>query len=72
MLDLAHPKIESALESRVWYFLWSNTFPALNLRWRSATRAAWLVARVDFVWLTAGVFLEADGREKYLQHRRPG
>ncbi len=72
VLDLAHPKIESALESRVWYFLWSEHLPCPEPQVEVRNESGGLVARVDFVWLTAGVFLEADGREKYLQHRRPG
>ena len=31
-----------------------------------------LVARVDLAWPELGVFLEFDGKEKYLKHRREG
>ena len=72
VLDLAHPKIESALESRVWHFLWSEHLPCPEPQVEVRDENGELVARVDFVWREAGVFLEADGREKYQRHRRPG
>jgi hypothetical protein len=72
VVDLAHPKIESALESRIWHFLWSEHLPCPDPQVEVRDENGELVARVDFVWREAGVFLEADGREKYLRHRRPG
>ncbi len=73
VLDLAHPKIESALESpESGTSCGLNTLPCPEPQVEVRNESGGLVARVDFVWLAAGVFLEADGREKYLQHRRPG
>lgn len=72
VLGLAHPEIESALESRVWHLLWSERLPRPEPQVEVRDENGRLVARVDFAWREAGVFLEADGREKYRRHRRPG
>lgn len=70
VLDLAHPSVESVLESRVWHFLWREHLPRPEPQVEVCDERGRLVGRADFVWLEAGVFLEADGREKYLVHRR--
>ena len=72
VLDLAHPKIESALESRIWHFLWSEHLPCPDPQVEVHDENGQLVARVDFVWREAGVFLEADSRDLCERHRRPG
>jgi hypothetical protein len=72
VLDLAHPKIESPLESRLWHFFWSEHLPRPEPQVEILDERGWLAARVDFAWVDVGVFLEADGREKYLRLRRPG
>lgn len=70
--DLAHPKIESALESRLWHFFWSEHLPRPEPQVEVRDEAGRLVGRVDFAWIGEGVFLEADGRAKYQIHKRPG
>lgn len=72
VLDLAHPSIESAFESRAWYFFWSEHLPRPDPQVEVCDETGRAIARVDFAWREAGVFLEADGREKYHRHRRPG
>lgn len=72
VVDLAHPDIESALESRLWHFFWSQHLPRPEPQVEVRDEHGHVVARADFAWRRAGVFVEADGREKYHLHRRPG
>lgn len=72
VLGLVHPKVESALESRVWHLFWCEHLPRPEPQVEVRDEAGRLVGRVDFAWVEQGVFLEADGREKYDRFRREG
>lgn len=67
---LADPRHESPGESRTAYFCWQMHLPkpAPQVKIRDETGA--VVARLDFAWAAFGVFLEFDGKEKYLRFRR--
>jgi hypothetical protein len=72
VLDLAHPKLESAGESRAWYLFWLQHLPRPEPQLEVLDENSRLVARLDFAWPAYGVFLEFDGREKYERFRRDG
>jgi hypothetical protein len=69
---LADPRHESAGESRTAYFLWKMHLPRPEPQVEVHDEAGVLVARLDFAWVELGVFLEFDGKEKYLRFRREG
>ena len=72
VLGLAEPKVESALESRFCFLVWAEHLPRPELQVEVRDELGDVVGRLDFAWPEAGVFVEADGRAKYQQHRRPG
>lgn len=72
VLRLADPRIESAGESRAWWLFWSQHLPRPVPQYEVTDGRGRKLGRVDFAWPDAGVFLEFDGKEKYLRHRRPG
>lgn len=71
VLRLANPGIESVGESRTWHFCWSQGLPAPECQW-----AIWQdgheLARLDFAWPEHKVWLEFDGRQKYVKYLREG
>ncbi len=69
VLRLADPRIESVGESRFFYLAWRQGLPA-PLPQFEVTDAGRVVARLDFAWPAEGVWLEFDGREKYIKHLR--
>lgn len=72
VLGLAHPAIDSPLESRLWHMFWSEHLPRPEPQVEVRDETGQVIARLDFAWRDHGVFLEADGRDKYYRHRRPG
>ncbi len=72
VLALADARCESAGESRVIWLCWRQHLPAPVPQYKIRNREGRVVARVDFAWPELGVFLEFDGKEKYLRYRRPG
>ena len=72
-IALANPRCESVGESRTSHMFWRQWRPGSpNRDTSSATLLDELLYRVDFAWPELGVFLEFDGKEKYLKYRRPG
>ena len=69
---LADPRHESPGESRTAYFCWQMHLPKPEPQVEIRDEAGDLVARLDFAWAAFGVFLEFDGKEKYLRFRRDG
>ena len=69
---LADPRHESPGESRTAYFCWQMHLPKPEPQVEIRDEAGDLVARLDFAWAAFGVFLEFDGKEKYLRFRREG
>jgi hypothetical protein len=72
VLRLADPRIESAGESRSSWLFWCQHLPKPIPQFEVVDGRGRVVARVDFAWPDLGAFLEFDGKEKYLRHRRPG
>jgi hypothetical protein len=69
VVRLADPRLESAGESRTVFMCWTQHLPPPVPQ---VTIHGDTVARVDFAWPEYGVFLEFDGKEKYLRFRREG
>lgn len=69
---LADGRRESVGESRTAYWLYRGGVPRPHPQWPVHDRTGRLVARLDFAWPELGVWLEFDGKEKYLEHRREG
>lgn len=72
VLGLADGRCESAGESRSLHLFWRQHLPKPQLQVEVFDASGRLVGRVDFAWPELGVFLEFDGKEKYLRYRRPG
>ena len=72
VIALANGRRESVGESRTGYLLWSGGLRAPQPQYEIRDSDGTLIARVDFAWPELGVFLEFDGKEKYLKHRREG
>ncbi|MBZ5737541.1 type IV toxin-antitoxin system AbiEi family antitoxin domain-containing protein [Nocardioides mangrovi] len=72
VLGLADPRIESAGESLASWMFWRQHLPRPTPQYEVRNRNGRVIHRVDFAWPELGVFLEFDGKEKYLRHRRPG
>jgi hypothetical protein len=72
VIRLSNPRCESVGESRTHYMLWRAGIPAPETNLELHDPDGRLIGRVDFAWPSLGVFLEFDGKEKYLKHRKPG
>ena len=72
VICLANPRCESVGESRTWYMLWRHGIPAPETNYEVFDAAGRFVARVDFAWPELGVFLEFDGKEKYMKYLKEG
>jgi hypothetical protein len=69
VIGLADPRIESVGESRTAYMLWSQHLPYFEPQYKIRDASGRVVARVDFALPSLGVFLEFDGKQKYLEFR---
>ena len=58
-------------ESRTYYFLWRNHFPAPEPQFE-VYDGPLLFAYLDFAFPDLGFWIEFDGKEKYLKFRRHG
>ncbi|GAA4692180.1 type IV toxin-antitoxin system AbiEi family antitoxin domain-containing protein [Nocardioides nanhaiensis] len=72
VLRLADGRSESVGESRMRYLFWTQRVPPPTLNHEVFDPLTGKSYRVDFAWPELGVFVEFDGKEKYLRHRRPG
>lgn len=72
VLRLVDSRSESVGESRARYLCWAQHLPAPIPNHPILDERGVEIARVDLAWPTLGVFLEFDGKEKYLRHRREG
>ncbi|WP_460842478.1 type IV toxin-antitoxin system AbiEi family antitoxin domain-containing protein [Nocardioides marmoraquaticus] len=72
IIGLCDARRESVGESRTAYACWKASLPphVPQLELVDEHGRAW--ARLDFAWPQLGVWLEFDGKEKYLMDRRPG
>ena len=71
-IALANPRCESLGESRTSHMLWRNGVVAPETAYEIHDATGRLLYRLDFAWPELGVFLEFDGKEKYLKYLRPG
>lgn len=71
-IALADGRAESVAESRLRYLCWKFGLPKPEVNHEVRDRRGRVVARVDLAWPELGVFVEFDGREKYVRFRRPG
>lgn len=72
VLGLADARCESAGESRSLHLFWRQHLPKPQLQVEVLDAFGRVAGRVDFAWPELGVFLEFDGKEKYLRYRRAG
>lgn len=72
VLRLADGRSDSVGDSRSRYLCWRERLPTPVPQYEIHDENGVLVGRVDLAWPEHGVFLEFDGREKYLTYRRPG
>lgn len=71
LLRLGDRRIESVGESRTYYFLWRHHFPAPEPQFEVYDGAT-LLAYLDFAFPELGIWLEFDGKVKYVKYLRPG
>ena len=72
VLRLADPRLESVGESRTFWLMYRGGIPAPDPQFEVLDDVGRVFARLDFAWPELGVWLEFDGREKYLKHLRTG
>lgn len=72
VLRWATPLCESVGESRLLHLVHQHGLPAPVLQLTIYSKDGRFIARVDLAWPDHGVFVEFDGREKYLKPWRPG
>lgn len=72
VLDRADPRISSVGEGRSWHMFFQHGLPRPELQIEVYDENGLLLGIVDFLWRRRGVFMEFDGRMKYVVHRRPG
>ncbi len=72
VMQYADPRHESAGETRTRWLLRRAGLPRPIPQYEVRDRAGRLIGRVDFAWPELKVWVEFDGKEKYLRHRRPG
>lgn len=72
VLRLVDGRAESVGETRTRYLCWAQHLPAPLPNYPIRDRTGRIVHRVDLAWPEYGVFLEFDGKEKYLRHLREG
>lgn len=72
VLRLADARVESVGESRCFFMFWRHGLPAPEPQFVVRDHTGREVARLDFAWPEYGVWLEFDGKEKYVQHLREG
>lgn len=72
ILRRADGRSESVGETRVRYLCWAQGLPTPIPNYEIRDQQGRVLYRVDLAWPELGVFLEFDGRSKYLLHRREG
>lgn len=68
---IADGRSESVGETRLRYLCWASHLPH-PIPQHEIRRDGRVLYRLDLAWPELGVWLEFDGKEKYLHHRRPG
>lgn len=72
VVRLADGRRESVGETRTFYVMWQHGVPYAVPQVDVADTDGVHLGRLDFAWPELGVWLEFDGKQKYLEHRRPG
>jgi len=72
VLRLADPRLESVGECRTFWLMYRGGIPAPDPQFEVLDDVGRLFARLDFAWPELKVWLEFDGREKYLKYLRKG
>ena len=72
VVRLADGRLESVGEDRFSHLAYKQGLPRPEPQVEVHDERGTLVARLDFAWPELGVFLEFDGRTKYLRYRRDG
>lgn len=72
VLRLADGRLESVGEDRFRFFVHRQGLPVPEPQLEIRDEKGRLVARLDFAWPELKVFVEFDGRSKYVRHRREG
>jgi hypothetical protein len=72
VLRLADERLESVGESRTVFMLYRGGVPAPEPQYELRGDDGALIARLDFAWPGLGVWLEFDGRQKYVKYLRQG
>ena len=70
VLRLSDSRSESVGETRARFLCWAQHLPAPIPNYPIHDHNGVEIARVDLAWPQLGVFLEFDGKEKYLKYRR--
>lgn len=68
---LADPRLESVGESRTWHACWRFGVPMPVPQYEVVVNGR-VIARLDFAWPEHGVWIEFDGKEKYIKLLRQG
>ncbi len=71
-IRLADKRLESVGECRSWHMFYCSALPMPVPQFEVFDPSGVLIGRVDFAWPELGLFVEFDGREKYLKYRRDG
>ena len=71
-LSLADRRLESIGECRSWHMFFLNSLPMPIPQYEVVDAHGVVVARVDFAWPELGLFVEFDGKEKYVKFRKEG
>jgi hypothetical protein len=72
VLRLADKRPESVGESRTVFMLYRGGVPAPEPQYELRDDYGDLLAKLDFAWPDLGVWLEFDGRQKYVKYLRDG
>jgi hypothetical protein len=72
VLRLADARLESIAESRTFFLCYRGSVPAPVPQYEIRDGDGEILARLDFAWPEFGVWLEFDGRQKYVKHLRKG
>jgi hypothetical protein len=71
-IGLADKRLESVGEARCWCMFYRQGMPMPQPQYEVFDQWGVLVGRVDFAWPELKVFVEFDGKEKYLKNLREG
>jgi hypothetical protein len=72
VISLSDKRCESVGETRSMHLCWAQHLPRPHPQYKIKDRSGRVIARVDIARPRHRVFMEFDGREKYLKFRRPG